>query len=501
MKSLWALFLCTCLITCYLSLVVSAAFTVTPPTNDNEEVEARAAFKAFKLKFQKVYHSPEEEELRYTNFLANTRFLKQLQYQAKKIKHRDISHDSSLGEASGKGMQDEEKKVVEEEEFGVTPFFDLSHEEFDGLYLEAGRQYFTLRSQDQAMGDRSTSWESSSSSLFHTRYAHLGSSVENVSLPSSWDWREHGMVTPVKNQGSCGSCWAFSSIGNVEGQWAMNQHPLIRLSEQQLTACDTVDNGCEGGVMENAFKWLIVNNSGVVYTEDSYPYTAQNGTVDQCGENVTPVPGATIHGMTSIPEDEAIIESALVRMGPLAIAVDATVWMFYMGGILPICLPMTLNHGVLLVGYNNNGPVPYWIIKNSWGTQWGENGYIRIRKGVKECKMNEYVVSALVGRNPPPIPPTSTSPPPAPAASKYVEKMCLSSECSSLCIETSSYPVNQCVKAGSGSVLVKCTSDTAKQMFYKTEDCTGEFRVSSLILNQCIANRFTYSQSTCESVR
>lgn len=489
-KNSLLLFCFVCLILSFSSLSVSARFTASTPKNEEDALNL-AAFEEFKEKFHKVYDSSAEEERRYTNFVSNFRFLQLLKHQNEQDSR--VSHSS---------LENNEQNEVQEG-FGVTPFFDLSHEEFDTQFLQSGRQYLsqrTMESEEEGALNRL----SNESSFSSPKFSFLASSIASTDPPpKSWDWRDHGLVTPVKNQGSCGSCWAFSAIGNIEGQWAQNHHLLANFSEQHLLSCDAVDNGCNGGLMDSAFRWLIANNSGVVYKEESYPYASRNGTIPVCGANVSPIPGATIHGLTFIAPDEDVIESWLVTLGPLSIAVDATTWMFYARGILPICFNLNLNHGVLLVGYNNEAPTPYWIIKNSWGSEWGEQGYIRIKKGTNDCMMKEYVLTALVGNNPTPSPLTSTSsspthsPRPNPANSMYVEKQCLSSECTSLCMETVSYPAGQCTLISSGSVYVTCGQTDAVQKFYKSGDCSGEFQSATIPLNLCIPGWLAYKTSLC----
>lgn len=461
-----------------------------PVIQQLDEATLAAEFEKFKVDFGKEYASVEEETIRFQFFVGNMNRLLQLQYSERQ---QGVTRERSSS-------------------FGVTPFFDLSEEEFDMHYLQGGRTYFGAKLQERQEGNREEEEDfitrerflqiQQSEEAFLYRSTENPSSVGRLYAPPAWDWREHGAVTPVKNQGQCGSCWAFSAVGNIEGQWAISGHQLTSLSAQQLTSCDTVDMGCNGGIMEQAYDWLLVNNSGVVYTEASYPYVSGDANVPACGANVTPVPGAKINGFVSLAEDEELIEAWLAANGPLAIAVDATVWSFYTGGVLPFCLPFQLNHGVLLVGYNNSAETPYWIIKNSWGTAWGENGFIRIRKGTNECKMKEYVVSAYVGTSPPPsptVPPKpSTSKPPGPQpAGQFSQKTCITSDCSSLCTTTRAVPVGQCVTISSGSMMVNCGETVAEQTAFETSDCTGPSRTASFPLNVCTPSWMFYQQSIC----
>ncbi|EKF27516.1 cysteine peptidase, partial [Trypanosoma cruzi marinkellei] len=228
--------------------------------------------------------------------------------------------------------------------------------------------------------------------------ARVPVNVEVVGAPEAVDWRARGAVTPVKDQGLCGSCWAFSAIGNVEGQWFLAGNPLTRLSVQMLVSCDKTNDGCGGGLTSNAFEWIVQENNGNVYTEESYPYKSCMRITPPCikvGRKV----GARIKGHVELPKDEDRITGWLANKGPVAVAVDATSWMFYWSGILTNCVSKKLNHAVLLVGYNDSAAVPYWTIKNSWSRLWGESGYIRIAKGSNQCLVKEEVTTSLVLRS------------------------------------------------------------------------------------------------------
>jgi len=210
----------------------------------------------------------------------------------------------------------------------------------------------------------------------------------------SKDWRQEGAVTQVKNQGQCGSCWAFSTTGGIEGAWALSGQPLTSLSEQMLVDCDTNDNGCQGGLMPNAFDFLIDNYAGQIVTEATYRYvsgrTQQSG---ECRKNTHISVGARIHSYRNIAQDEDELAAQLIAHGPVSIAVDATAFQMYSGGVMSYCNNQQLDHGVLAVGVTPD----YWIVKNSWGPQWGESGYIRIQRGVDECLIAECASIPVVG--------------------------------------------------------------------------------------------------------
>jgi len=199
------------------------------------------------------------------------------------------------------------------------------------------------------------------------------------------DWRAKGAVTPVKNQQQCGSCWAFSATGSMEGAWAIKTGNLVSMSEQQLVDCSRAQGnyGCNGGLMDYAFQYVI-SNKGITSTA-AYPYTARDGV---CNKNVTAV--ATISSFVDVKSgSESALMDAL-KLGPVSVAIqaDRSCFQFYSGGILDDKSCGTqLNHGVTLVGagIDTATGTPYYIVKNSWGTSWGEGGYIRMVQGKNQC--------------------------------------------------------------------------------------------------------------------
>jgi len=209
---------------------------------------------------------------------------------------------------------------------------------------------------------------------------------------SSIDWRQRGAVTPIKNQNKCGGCWSFSPTGNVEGQWFLSGQTLVGLSEQELISCDKTDNACNGGNMGDAFQWII--NNGGIDSEEDYPFVSGNGKVPKCQSSKSYV--ATLSDWTQVTQDEATIAQYVYANGPVSIGVDAETWSSYAGGIMSDCDGDSLDHAVLIVGFNTAASTPYWIVKNQWGTSWGENGYIRLEYGTNQCGLSEDPSSSIV---------------------------------------------------------------------------------------------------------
>jgi len=224
-------------------------------------------------------------------------------------------------------------------------------------------------------------------------------------IPDSFDWRDKGAVTGVKDQGQCGSCWAFSATGNMEGQWFLAGHTLTSLSEQNLVDCDhecmtyegeqSCDAGCDGGLQPNAYHYVIA--TGGIDTESSYQY---EGYDDTCRFSAASV-GAKFSNWTMISQDEDQMAAYLVANGPIAIAADAEEWQFYFGGVFYIPCGTELDHGILIVGYGTETDIfdqtmPFWIIKNSWGADWGESGYIRVERGAGLCGLNLFASSIKI---------------------------------------------------------------------------------------------------------
>uniref|UniRef100_A0A1I8H017 Cathepsin L n=2 Tax=Macrostomum lignano TaxID=282301 RepID=A0A1I8H017_9PLAT len=242
---------------------------------------------------------------------------------------------------------------------GVNPYADLSHEEFRKVMNGYKRPAKNFRR----------------GGIAYVSPAAL------TALPASVDWRDKGAVTPVKDQGQCGSCWAFSTTGSLEGQHYRKTGKLVSLSEQQLVDCSGSygNQGCNGGLMDSAFKYI--KKSGIE-TESNYPYKAEE---ESCEFNKTEVV-ANCTGFVDIPVgNEDKLQEAVANVGPVSVAIDAShpSFQLYKSGVYnePDCSPENLDHGVLVVGYGTSSAgADYWIVKNSWNVHWGEKGFIRMSR-------------------------------------------------------------------------------------------------------------------------
>ena len=219
----------------------------------------------------------------------------------------------------------------------------------------------------------------------NTNY-NVNDTFEDVIVPFNVDWRKKGVVSSVKNQLKCGGCWAFSSAEAVESIWAINNKQLYNLSEQELIDCTTSygNHGCEGGSMLYGFQYVVDNG---LCTNISYPYVAQ----DQMCSNITCDKVVKIHNFSLVEQNNENILKRAVAQNPVSVAIQANKrsFQFYQSGIYnDIDCGYELDHGVLLVGYGYDFELDmkYWIIKNSWGEEWGDNGYIRIQRNIDDSR-------------------------------------------------------------------------------------------------------------------
>ncbi|XP_030749406.1 cathepsin L-like proteinase [Sitophilus oryzae] len=291
-------------------------------------------FQSFKLKHGKTYKNQAEETSRFAIFRDNLRSIE--------------SHNARFEQ----GLETYTK--------GVNKFADMTLAEFKAMLA------LQVHSRPSYKADK----------IFELP---VGATV-----PDSIDWREKNAVNPIKDQASCGSCWAFAIVGSTEGAYAIKTGNLSRFSEQQLVDCTTdINLGCNGGYLEETFPYIEKN--GLEYESD-YPYTGEDGTCQYDSSKVV----TKISSYVSFNSSEDTLKEAVGTAGPVAVAIDADYIMFYDSGIYndSDCDPDYLDHGVLVVGYGSENGQDYWIIRNSWGSSWGEAGYFRFARGVNQCGIN-----------------------------------------------------------------------------------------------------------------
>jgi len=294
------------------------------------ETEYRTSFESFQAQYGKVYLDSEENH-RYNIYKQNLDFV---------------------------NAWDEEARGFS---VGINEFADLTVEEFKSIYngMNVNVEPFEPVVEEWPMTVQVT-----------------GDIV---------NWVNKGAVTPIKNQGQCGSCWSFSSTGSMEGEKFIKTGTLTSLSEQNLVDCSTAqgNQGCNGGLMDDAFKYVIANHG--IDTEASYRYTATGP--NSCKFSAANI-GDTISSYTDVSRGSESALQTAVDQQPISVAIDAghNSFQLYKSGVYyePACSATQLDHGVLAVGYGtDNSGTAYWLVKNSWGTGWGMQGYIQMSKGRK----------------------------------------------------------------------------------------------------------------------
>ncbi|XP_029470500.1 cathepsin O isoform X2 [Rhinatrema bivittatum] len=255
--------------------------------------------------------------------------------------------------------------------YGINQFSDLSPEEFKAVYLR-------------------------SKAVKLPKYiSSVKTSTKETSLPAKFDWRDKNFVAPVRNQLSCGGCWAFSIVGGIESVHAIKGNLLEELSVQQVIDCSYEDYGCNGGSTVSALDWLNKTQVKLVRASE-YIFKAETGI---CHYFPSSEFGVSIRGYEAynFSDSEELMMAQLLDLGPLAVIVNAVSWQDYLGGIIQHhCSSGEANHAVLITGFDRTGDVPYWIVQNSWGTTWGIDGYVYIKIGENVCGIANTVSAALL---------------------------------------------------------------------------------------------------------
>ncbi|PIN21688.1 Cysteine proteinase Cathepsin L [Handroanthus impetiginosus] len=289
---------------------------------------------------------------------------------------------------------------------GLNAFADLTNQEFKARYLG-----LSPSADDLVIRLNSRSVENEGPNL-----------MKESDIPSSLDWRKKGAVTGVKDQGSCGACWSFSATGAVEGINQIVTGSLVSLSEQELIDCDkSYNDGCGGGLMDYAYEFII-NNKGID-TEEDYPYRGRDGT---CNRNKLKRRVVTIDSYTDIPSGNEKKLQQAVATQPISVGISGsdTSFQLYSGGIFTGPCSTSLDHAVLIVGYDSKDGTDYWIIKNSWGKYWGINGYMHMIRNTRNAE-------GVCGINTLASYPIKTSPNPPPSPSPGPTRCSLFTYCSS----------------------------------------------------------------------
>ncbi|XP_047094510.1 senescence-specific cysteine protease SAG39-like [Lolium rigidum] len=298
----------------------------------NKDLSMVARHEAWMAQYGRVYKDAAEKAHRFDVFNDNVRFIESFNTQNRKFS------------------------------LGINQFADLTNDEFRATKTNKG---FIPNKVKASMGFR----------------------YENINLdalPAIMDWRTKGAVTPIKNQGQCGSCWAFSAVAATEGIVKLSTGKLVSLSEQELVDCDVhgEDQGCEGGLMEDAFEFIIKN--GGLTLESNYPYVAVDGKCKGASNS-----SATIKSYEEVPvNDEGALMKAVANQ-PVSVSVDGgdMTFQFYSSGIMSGSCGTDLDHGIAAIGYGADGNgTKYWLLKNSWGTTWGEKGFLRMEKNISDKK-------------------------------------------------------------------------------------------------------------------
>ena len=308
----------------------SIVFSSSSPKDENiDNIDFWKSFLSFQKRFNKIYPSETELQQRFEIFKENVITI--FQHNLEKNENYTM---------------------------GINQFTDLTPSEFEKDVIHRG-----------FIGSIGSSLRGKSKC---SQYSY-----QQIKVPSSIDWRTSGVVTPVKDQGQCGSCWSFSATGAMEGAWSIATGNLVSLSEEQLVDCSKRygNLGCNGGLMDNAFQYAIDNGMCV---ESDYPYTASSGSCQSTCD-----PEVTIADCADVPPDNQLALKEAVSFGPVSIAIEADQRIFqsYSSGVITSSTCGTdLDHGVLIVGYGTENGVDYWLVKNSWSTTWGDEGYVKIQR-------------------------------------------------------------------------------------------------------------------------
>jgi len=328
----------------YLLTLVALVFVSVSAHDD--EVQLYQMFQQWYTEQGKLYDTVDEMSLRFTNFKESL---------------KRINTNNAYTDMRGSGAI-----------FGLNKFSDMTPEEFAGKILMTPFTPAAAEHKEKNM------------------------ILPRITAPDTFDWRTKGAVTAVKDQGQCGSCWAFSVTENIESVWilakGLNNGTIPPLAPQQIVDCDTSDLGCSGGNPPTAYDY--VQSAGGLDDEKDYPYTAEDGT---CAFKSADVVAKITGYKYATSGDEDTMKDNLASWAPLSICVDARYWQDYTSGVMTewqCDWIVQLDHCVQAVGYDLTASTPFWIVRNSWGADWGENGYIRLQYGANTCGLTQESTTA-----------------------------------------------------------------------------------------------------------
>ncbi|KAG7198462.1 hypothetical protein KM043_005844 [Ampulex compressa] len=344
-------------------LVVSLCFLAIPvrvgPDTTSEDAKL---FESYVARYNKSYrHDPPQYQRKFEQFQRSLRIIEKMN-----------------------GLRSSQESAY----YGLTPFSDMSESEF---------LQHSLRSDLSTRGVRH---KNASYHRQHCTKGGTGREKRSANVPLKLDWRERGVVSPVRSQGSCGACWAFSAVEVAETMYAIKNGSSVSLSVQEMIDCARNSNfGCEGGDICSLLAWLTLSKIKIV-PESTYPLTRKT---DACklGKTLSKSPGVTVTDFTcdSFVDAEDELLKVLATHGPVAAAVNALSWQNYLGGVIQYHCNgsfASLNHAVQIVGYDKSASIPHYIVKNSWGAAFGDEGYMYIGIGSNLCGIANQVSSLEV---------------------------------------------------------------------------------------------------------
>ncbi len=317
-----------------LAVALALASSVSATLYSSDPHAQKLLWEQFKKQHGKAYETMDEENFRFAHFVTNLRMIDE--------------------------RNNMEAKVGGSAIHGVTKFSDLSQAEFESRYLLSDPSHKT------------------GNAIVDATERKLDTTAGLV------DWTGK-YTTKVKDQGYCGSCWAFSAAEQIESDSMRTLGTNWELSPEQIVQCDSTSYGCNGGWTEHAYDY--VKKAGGLETNTEYPYSSYQGVTGKCSADTTKAV-VTVVSYTTIT-GESNMGSYVQTTGPLSVCLDASSWNSYSSGIMSVC-GKSVDHCVQAVGVDTSGSNPYWKVRNSWGTSWGEAGFIRLAYGKNTCNIASY---------------------------------------------------------------------------------------------------------------